>query len=96
MTTTATISHLLKTCENICSYYAMQDYLKANTDKNGRQYKRYHPYALGDETLEAKQAVDLCHKAACDGQMDRKTEEVIKGYIMKICFINPVAIKGVK
>ena len=93
--TTETIMHLLHTCENICSFYAMQDYLKASTDKHGRRYKVHHPYTLGSDALEAKQAVDLCHKAAYENQMDRKTEEVIKGYVMKIRFINPAALAGV-
>lgn len=50
--------------DKIISELAMKDFLKYNPKlKNGKmKYKKYHPYTLSDDTMEARQIkIDYLH-----------------------------------
>ena len=74
------MQHLKDTLYNITAYYAMQDYLRANTDKQGKRYKKHHPYSLSGDTNEARSLYAIVY-----GQDDIsfENENKIKGYILK-------------
>ena len=74
------MQHLKDTLYNITAYYAMKDYLRANTDKHGKRYKIHHPYGLSDDTNEARELYAIVY-----GQNDISFEDEskIKGYILK-------------
>jgi len=62
--------------DKIIAELAMKDYLKANTDKNGKKYKKHHPYSLSSETLEAQEIKN-------EYLNDIITEEEYKGYCLR-------------
>jgi len=71
---------------NLCA----NDYKQANsgkrrTTKTGR--KVHISYSLSDESLEAKETLDLLCKHG--ESMDLAIEEIIKGYIMRIRLLFP-------
>ena len=76
-------SSLLKKCETVCAYFSMQDYLRANTDKHGKRYKKHHPYSLSCDAEEALEYVHKCHNAYIEG-LTKETEEELKAYLMKV------------
>jgi hypothetical protein len=63
--------------DKIISELAMKDYLQANPKRaDGRaKYKKYHPYSLSDETMEAR---EIKHKYL----HDEITEEEYKTYCL--------------
>lgn len=64
---------------DITSYYAMQDYLKANTNKYGKRYKIHHAYSLSDQTKESLENYKLCF----NNEILLEDESKIKAYILK-------------
>lgn len=59
--------------EKVVSHFAYQDMLKAQGKTKSRKVK---PYSLGNDTLEAKEFLDLAHAGT--------NEEEIKGYMLKL------------
>ena len=73
---------LMRRFEKIISKLAMLDYLKANTNKQGKLYKKHRPYSLSQETEEAKELYEILFFDDSFNNLTREQEEKIKGYLM--------------
>ncbi|WP_368900809.1 hypothetical protein [Oceanobacillus oncorhynchi] len=69
---------LIRKVHIVVGELANKDYLKANTNKQGRLYKKHVPYSLSQETEQAKEILDLLYK----NEVTKEDEERIKGYLL--------------
>jgi hypothetical protein len=73
-----TIEVLKKRIDNHVSKLAYNDYVKANFDKNGKKYKKHHPYSLSGDTVKAKEMLNILYQ----WEISKEDEEKVKAYIM--------------
>lgn len=73
---------LMKRFDRVISKLATQDYLKVNTSKQGKIYKKHRPYSLSYETIEAKELYNILFFNDRFRNMTREQEEEIKGYLL--------------
>lgn len=77
-----TRSVLMKRFEIILNKLSMQVYLKINTDKQGKLYKKHRPYSLSQDTMQAKELYNILFFNDTFKNMSIDQEEQIKGYLL--------------
>ena len=65
--------------DKLVAKYAMQDFLRVNTTKNGTIRKRHVPYSLSPLTNEAREMLILARKE----DITTEEEEIVKAYLLK-------------
>ena len=65
--------------DKLVAKYAMQDFLRVNTTKNGTIRKRHVPYSLSPLTNEAREMLILARKE----DITIEEEEIVKAYLLK-------------
>jgi CBS domain containing-hemolysin-like protein len=80
-----TIPVLMERLHKIVGELAKRDYLQVNTNKQGKFYKKHRPYSLSQETIKAKDILNLLYKP----EITKEDEEQIKGYLLKQRCYNP-------
>lgn len=65
--------------DKLVAKYAMQDFLRVNTTKNGTIRKRHVPYSLSPLTNEAREMLILARKE----DITKEEEENVKAYLLK-------------
>lgn len=65
--------------DKLVAKYAMQDFQRVNTTKNGTIRKRHVPYSLSPLTNEAREMLILARKE----DITKEEEEIVKAYLLK-------------
>ena len=73
----------------IISYFASQDYYRANFKNGKRRSKKHIPYTLSQETLEAHD-----HLSLLSGEITKEVEEQVKGYLLPFRTFRSEILKG--
>lgn len=73
---------LIKRFEKIIGKLATIDYIKSNTNKQGKFYKKHKPYTLSIDVENAKELYDILFFDNSFNAMTREEEEKIKGYLL--------------
>lgn len=73
---------LMNRLNKIIEKLAVNDYLKTNTNKQGKLYKKHRPYSLSQETEKAKKLYDILFFDDYFKEMTIEQEEKIKGYLL--------------
>lgn len=61
---------------------AGRDYMKANTNKQGKIYKRHKPYRLSEDTKRAKDLYNILYFDDSFKRMSKGQEKSIKSFLM--------------
>ena len=65
---------------NIIANNAYKDYVRANTNKQGKQYKKHRPYNLGYDTNAAREVYNLIYGKI--GGYNRRPEKQVKAFLL--------------